>query len=275
MSEYINSKGYIYLIKMCDTNYRTIYKIGKSTNFDKRIKNYNYIEILNFIISDDINNDENEIIKIFNLNCKIDKGREFFTAKDDSFVLKLFVNYFNNKINNISNIIISNSNIIIDKNIVVNNTDTYNTDTYNNDNVKLVESDKKSEIIDNVELLESNENLKIIDNNKILGRTCPTCSKVFDYSSRLKAHMEITFHCKKTSEEIDKFFLQFKKQANFKCNICSNEFTKNHNLKRHINNSNCKIEFEKKEKEIEKKKQILIIQKQIDYLKNLQKNKIY
>ena len=261
MSDYIITKGYIYLIKMCDTNYRTIYKIGKSTNFDKRIKNYNYIEILNFIISDDINNDENEIIKIFNLNCKIDKGREFFTAKDDSFVLKLFVNYFNNKINNINNIIISN--IIIDKNIVVNNAD-------NADN-----EDNEDNNDDNIELVESDENSENIDNNKILGRTCPTCSKIFDYSSRLKAHMEITFHCKKTSEEIDNFFLQFKKQANFKCNICSNEFTKNHNLKRHINNSKCKIEYEKKEKEIEKEKQISIIQKQIDYLKNLQKNKIY
>ena len=40
MSDNINIKGYIYLIKMCDTNHRTIYKIGKSTNFDKRLNNY-------------------------------------------------------------------------------------------------------------------------------------------------------------------------------------------------------------------------------------------
>ena len=100
-----------------------------------------------------------------------------------------------------------------------------------------------------------------------MDKSCPTCNKVFNYSSRLRAHMEITIHCKKTFEEIESFFLQFKKQANFKCNICSKEFTKNHNLKRHINNSNCKIEYNNIEKEREREKQIAILQKQIDNLK--------
>jgi len=97
-----------------------------------------------------------------------------------------------------------------------------------------------------------------------MDKSCPTCKKYFTYASRLKTHLETTIHCKKTPEEIENFFLQFKKKADFKCNSCDSEFTKKQNLQRHINNSNCKIEYEKKERE----KQIAILQKQIDDLKN-------
>ena len=96
-----------------------------------------------------------------------------------------------------------------------------------------------------------------------MDKSCPTCKKYFTYASRLKTHLETTIHCKKTPEEIESFFLQFKKQADFKCDICNRDFTKKQNLQRHINNSNCKIEYEKKERE----KQIAILQKQIDELK--------
>ena len=96
-----------------------------------------------------------------------------------------------------------------------------------------------------------------------MDKTCPECKKIFNFSSRLKAHLETTIHCKKTKEEIDSFFLQFKKKADFKCDICYSEFTKKQNLQRHINNSNCKIEYDKKERV----KQIEILQKQIDDLK--------
>jgi len=258
MSDYINNKSYIYLIKICDTNYRVIYKIGRSNNLDKRIHSYHYFEILNFIRSNDINNDEKQLIKIFNLKCKIDKGREFFTAKDDDFVLKIFVNYFNtkmNKINNMSNTT-NISNVIINQNIVINKLDN-------------VES---NEIMNNIELVNNVENNKnsVNINNNIMNKTCPTCDKVFDFVSRLKAHLEITIHCKKTPEEIESFFSQFKKQTTyFKCNFCSSEFTKNHNLKRHVNNSKCKLEYDKIE--TEKKIQIEILQKQIDNLKIIQK----
>ena len=244
MSEYIKNKGYIYLIKMCDTKNRTIYKIGKSINFYRRYKGYNYAEILTFIISNDMDNDEIEIIKIFNSNCKLDKGREFFIAKNDDFVLKLFLDYFSNKINN--NI---NNNIKINRNIKKNNINAKKTLIESVDNTVI-------ESVDNI-VIKNDENVTLSE------RTCPNCKKVFNYSSRLKAHLEITIHCKKTPEEIESFFLQFKKQANFKCYICNNEYTKNHNLKRHINNSNCKFEYEK----IEREKQIEIIQTKINNLR--------
>jgi hypothetical protein len=96
-----------------------------------------------------------------------------------------------------------------------------------------------------------------------MDKTCPECKKIFNFSSRLKAHLETTIHCKKSPEEIESFFLQFKKKADFKCGICYSEFTKKQNLQRHINNSNCKVEYDKKERV----KQIEILQKQIDDLK--------
>jgi len=97
-----------------------------------------------------------------------------------------------------------------------------------------------------------------------MDKTCSNCNKVFNYASRLKNHLQSTIHCRKSPEEIDKFFSQFKKKADYKCNICDKEFTKKQNLQRHINISNCKIEYDKKERE----KQIEILQKQIDDLKN-------
>ena len=264
MSEYIKNKGYIYLIKMCDTKNRTIYKIGKSINFYRRYKGYSYADILIFIISNDIDNDEIEIIKIFNSNCKLDKGREFFTAQSDDFVLKIFLDYFSNKINN--NI---NNNIKINRNIKKNNINNKNTliESVNNTVIESV-NNIVIESVNNT-VIESVENIVIKNdkNDTLSERTCPTCNKVYNFASRLRAHLEITFHCKKTPDEIESFFLQFKKKTEFKCNICSSEFTKKNNLQRHINNSNCKIEYEKIEIEIEREKQIAIIQKQIDNLR--------
>ena len=99
INDLIPIKGQIYLIKMCDTNNRTIYKIGRTNNFYERNNSYLFAEILNVIRSDNIAYDESEIIKIFIKNCKLEKGREYFTGESDEFVLKIVLDYFINKIN--------------------------------------------------------------------------------------------------------------------------------------------------------------------------------
>ena len=238
MSEYIPTKGYIYLIKLFGNSNRIIYKIGKSINFYKRYKGYNYPEILNFIISDDIDNDEYEIIKLFKINCKLDKGREFFTGQDDNFVLKLFVNYFNDKINKNYETNIIEQKIISDKLLAD----------------KLLED----KILDK-KILEENIVVKKDSNNNIIynsncDKTCPTCKIVFKYPSRLKIHLETTIHCKKLPEEIKKYFINIKKEKTrclisnitsiytdniFKCDKCENTFTFLQNLNRHKKNSKC------------------------------------
>ena len=60
------NKGTIYLIKMCDTNQRCIYKIGKTINLDARFKSYHYYDILALHRSLELDYDEIELIKIFN-----------------------------------------------------------------------------------------------------------------------------------------------------------------------------------------------------------------
>ena len=47
--------GIIYLLKMCDTNNKCIYKVGRTINFENRLKNYNYCDILTLIRSNNIN----------------------------------------------------------------------------------------------------------------------------------------------------------------------------------------------------------------------------
>ena len=251
MSDYIPMKGYIYLLKMCDTNHNIIYKVGKSINFYKRFKKYNFAEILIFISSKDITKDENEIIKLFKINCKLDTGREFFSAKDDNLVVKLFMNYFSSKINensgdtsntsiisslSVSNIVVEPiviNNLIIDP--IVENIVTEN----------MVTANIVDDIVDDNDTIEESSNtIESIENKKILERTCPTCKKEFNFASRLKSHLETTIHCKKTDSEITKFFKKFEKKSNFKCNICNSKYTKLQNLQRHIVNSTCKTFIE-------------------------------
>jgi len=261
MSDYIPMKGYIYLLKMCDTNHNIIYKVGKSINFYKRFKKYNFAEILIFIFSKDITKDENEIIKLFKINCKLDTGREFFSAKDDNLVVKLFMNYFSSKINrniddtsntsvisssSVSNLVVEPvviNNLIIEpivENIVTENMVTENIVTEN-----IVTANILDDIVDDNDTIEESSNtIELIENKKILERTCPTCKKEFNFASRLKAHLETTIHCRKTATEITKFFKKFEKKSNFKCNICNSKYTKLQNLQRHIVNSTCKTFIE-------------------------------
>ena len=239
MSDNIPTKGYIYLLKMCDTKRRIIYKPGKSINFYKRFQNYNFAEILIFIASNNITHDENEIIKLFKINCKLDTGREFFLAKDENFVVKLFMDYFSSKITrsiDISNRTVNNitsTNVVVEPEVF--------------EAVVVVPVADPVVVAEPAPVVESTTTtIETIENNKILERTCPNCKKEFNFASRLKAHLETTIHCKKTDAEITKFFKKFEKISNFKCDICNSKYTKRQNLQRHIEHSECKKFIEQK-----------------------------
>ena len=95
MTDIIPIKGHIYLQKMYDTFYDVlVYKVGKSINSDKIYESSPFVKLLICISSDNITHDKFEIINLFNMNCTLHKGRDFFTAPDDNFVLKLFLSYF-------------------------------------------------------------------------------------------------------------------------------------------------------------------------------------
>jgi hypothetical protein len=293
MSDYIPTKGFIYLLKICDLdNNKIIYKVGKSINIAKRLKKYNFPTILHIATSDDITTDEYEIIKLFKINCKLYEGREFFTSEDETFVLKLFINYFNNKINKIyeankiTNIVndllinvvndVVNNLVSIDiikevvRNEIVGNNVVSNNVVSNEGGNEIVNEVSNDIVIDNIiseNVDSSNDNsndnsntIESIENRKILERTCPTCKNIFNFASRLRVHLETTIHCKKSPEEITKFFKPFEKQSNFKCNICCSKYTHMQNLQRHIQTTDCKkyIKQNKLLNEIENMKKEII-----------------
>ena len=235
-------KGCIYLLKMCDTIHNIIYKVGKSINFYKRFKQYYYAEILTFIISDDITKDENEIIKLFNINCKLETGREFFSAKDDNFVLKLFMDYFTNKINRsielnnntVNNSVISTVNNVVDEPIL--------TEIIITDNLVVTEPI----------VVESVPTEVFVDT--IIEYICPNinCKKKFDYCSYLKKHLVNSYHCNKTIDNIDLYISEIKEMNDikkynilktiikeYKCSNCKHNYLNNFTLQRHMNNSKC------------------------------------
>ena len=108
MSEIIPIKGHIYLLKMYDTTENVlVYKVGKSINIEKIYELHPFTKLLIFNSSDNITHDKFEIINIFNMNCTLHKGRDFFTAPDDNFVLRLFSSYF--RIHNYLSNLLNNS----------------------------------------------------------------------------------------------------------------------------------------------------------------------
>ena len=60
------TKGHIYLVNMADLINNVYYKIGKSINLNKRIKKYDYGNIVSIMKSDNIDYDESELLKITN-----------------------------------------------------------------------------------------------------------------------------------------------------------------------------------------------------------------
>lgn len=226
MSDNLPIKGHIYLLKMCDTNNRIIYKPGKSVNFYKRFKKYYYAKILTFISSNDINKDENEIIKLFKINCKLDSGREFFLAKDDNFVLKIFMDYFSNKINRSIETSNSNTSITSISNLVV------------------------EPVVTEPVVTEPVVTVNVVDT--IIEYICPNinCKKNFDYCSYLKKHLVNSYHCNKTINNIDLYISEIKEmneikktsirtEKEYKCSNCKHNYKNNFTLQRHMNNSKC------------------------------------
>ena len=104
------------------------------------------------------------------------------------------------------------------------------------------------------------------------------CKKSFPYPSYLRKHLINSYHCKKIIIDIDKYIKDIidnnKKIVNDKskvidtinCKFCSKKYVNNFTLSRHLKNSKCSIKTEQEERD----KQIAILQKQIDDLKNQQ-----
>jgi hypothetical protein len=204
------SKGHIYLVNMADLINNVYYKIGKSININKRIKKYDYGNIINFMKSDNIDYDESQLLKIFNKNCTLDKGREYFKCESDEFILELFINYFVNKIK--KNKKGKKSNIKKEKITEIQ-------EVQEVQEVQDVQEDQEEEFY--IDYLVNE------DINNMEDRTCTNCDKTFIYPSELKKHF---------------------KNIKLKCNNCNTLFVQKSSLTRHMNTSKCNKENKERQK---------------------------
>ena len=96
------------------------------------------------------------------------------------------------------------------------------------------------------------------------------CKKIFTYPSHLRIHLQNSYHCNKTIENIDIYIEEIIKNRknnieniieNMQCLFCNKTYANKFTLTRHLNTSKCNKE------QYERNKQIELLQKQIDELK--------
>lgn len=99
-----SNKGYIYLLQVRDENGNKVYKLGRTNNFEKRLKNYKFKIILFCIITNDCKKTEAELLLLMEQKYLIVAGREYFECNDEEELInfiRLNVNNINNKIDSI------------------------------------------------------------------------------------------------------------------------------------------------------------------------------
>jgi len=109
-----------------------------------------------------------------------------------------------------------------------------------------------------------------------MSNICPNiqCRKEFCFLSLLKKHLNNSYHCSKDIIDIDLYILELKQnkkneqneiKEDIKCINCNISYTRQSSLNRHIKAAKCNVPNFIKENE--RKKQIELLQKQIEKLK--------
>jgi hypothetical protein len=104
---------------------------------------------------------------------------------------------------------------------------------------------EKDKNINSVKVImkEKEKDIKLKTEKVKIKLFCPKCNLSFMYPSKLKIHLENSYHCKKNSEEIKEFFLvikNMKSNKEHKCTICDKCFSRKDSYARHKKLNKCK-----------------------------------
>ena len=115
------NRGYIYLLQLCDEKQEKVYKIGKSKQFDIRIKDYKFKNILLSISIDDYENIEKYLISLIKYKYLIATGREYFYCNDEKELIDFVLNNLKKNYIKEANEVILQQNIHNIKKMIENN----------------------------------------------------------------------------------------------------------------------------------------------------------
>lgn len=231
---------YIMHTRECLNANLPIYKIGRSHNLGKRIKQYptgsNIICVMpckTSIICEQL------LIEIFKTKFihKKNYGNEYFEGDYEVMVQTIIDTLFTYKNNILENFKILKEEKKI-KQLEKNKEKQKNKET-EKEKEKDKEQDKK------IEAETKDIEQHIINDKTIIKQNlcCPKCNLFFTYPSKLKIHFEKSYHCKKNNDEIKDYFLvikNLKSNKNHQCNNCYKCFSRQDSYARHKKLNKCK-----------------------------------
>ena len=198
-----------------------IYKLGRSHQLDKRVKQYpTGSQIMCQIYCSNSILCEKKLIELFTklFIRKKTYGNEYFEGNVDDMIFTIFKYLYKDKfINNIINI---------------------------------------EPLQNTLEVLPLSQGLETAVQDNTVGtdikhkdRTCPTCLNIYRYPHMLKHHFENTYHCKKSEADINSFFVSNKlnkQQINsIQCNNCKKYYKTKKAYYRHCKETNCLLLLKK------------------------------
>ncbi len=211
-----------------------IYKLGRSHQLDKRVKQYptgsQIICMLPCKLSIIC---EQLLIEIFKTKFIHQKtyGNEYFEGDYELMVQTIIDTLFNHKNNILENF----------KKLKEEKKVKQIEKKKEKRKLKLEESNIKQETEQQISIATPTTILQDVKINKTSSvknyLSCPKCKITFKYKSLLKTHFSKAYHCILSKEDIDKFF----KIDMYKCTHCKKDFTNLKSYTRHKKETKCCI----------------------------------